>query len=399
MGNEISERFNLLKPFLNEKSIRLFGAAEARVLKHGGIKLVSEQTGMSRTTISKGVQELKNSEKIPVSRIRKEGGGRKTIVEKMPGIDSSLAKLIEPALRGEPDSPLLWTSKSLRKLSAELKLQGFNVSHNYIGELLKKKGFSLQANRKTDEGKSHPDRNAQFEHIHETIKIYQSGCQPVISVDAKKKELVGNFKNAGKELCRKREPEKVKVYDFPGDAEGKAIPYGVYDITKNEGWVSVGIDHDTAEFAANTIKTWWAKMGKPSYPDAQKLLITADGGGSNSSRSRLWKKQLQELSNETGLQLEVCHLPPATSKWNKIEHRLFSYIAQNWRGKPLLSYEIIVNLIGSTTTKKGLKVICGLNKNKYKTGIKITDKEMKSLNLKRNDFHGEWNYIISPDNK
>jgi transposase len=397
MGNEISERFNLLKPFLNEKSIRLFGAAEAKVLKHGGIQVVSEQTGMSRTTISKGVQELKNSEKISVSRIRKEGGGRKTIVEKMPKIDSSLAKLIEPALRGEPDSSLLWTSKSLRKLSAELKLQGFNVSHNYIGELLKEKGFSLQANRKTDEGKGHPDRNAQFEHIHETIKIYQSEYQPIISVDAKKKELVGNFKNAGKELCRKKEPEKVKVYDFPSDAEGKAIPYGVYDITKNKGWVSIGIDHDTAEFAANTIKTWWAKMGKSCYPNAQKLLITADGGGSNSSRSRLWKKELQKMSNETGLQLEVCHFPPATSKWNKIEHRLFSYIAQNWRGKPLLSYEIIVNLIGSTTTKKGLKVICELNKNKYKTGIKVTDKEMKSLNLKRNDFHGEWNYIISPD--
>ena len=397
MGNEISERFNLLKPFLNEKSIRLFGAAEAKVLKHGGIQVVSEQTGMSRTTISKGIQELKNAEKISVSRIRKEGGGRKTIVEKMPKIDSSLAKLIEPALRGEPDSSLLWTSKSLRKLSAELKLQGFNVSHNYIGELLKEKGFSLQANRKTDEGKSHPDRNAQFEHIHETIKIYQSEYQPIISVDAKKKELVGNFKNAGKELCRKKEPEKVKVYDFPSDAEGKAIPYGVYDITKNKGWVSIGIDHDTAEFAANTIKTWWVKMGKSCYPNAQKLLITADGGGSNSSRSRLWKKELQKMSNETGLQLEVCHFPPATSKWNKIEHRLFSYIAQNWRGKPLLSYEIIVNLIGSTTTKKGLKVICELNKNKYKTGIKVTDKEMKSLNLKRNDFHGEWNYIISPD--
>jgi Rhodopirellula transposase. len=315
----------------------------------------------------------------------------------MPQIESSLAKLIEPALRGEPDSPLLWTCKSLRKLSAELKLQGFNVSHNYIGELLKEKGFSLQANRKTDEGKSHPDRNAQFEHIHETIKIYQSEYQPVISVDAKKKELVGNFKNAGKELCRKKEPEKVKVYDFPSDAEGKAIPYGVYDITKNKGWVSVGIDHDTSEFAANTIKTWWTKMGKSCYPNAQKLLITADGGGSNSSRSRLWKKELQKLSNETGLQLEVCHFPPATSKWNKIEHRLFSYIAQNWRGKPLLSYEIIVNLIGSTTTKKGLKVICELNKNKYKTGMKVTDKEMKSFNLKRNDFHGEWNYIISPD--
>jgi len=397
MGNEISERFNLLKPFLNEKSIRLFGAAEAKVLKHGGIQVVSEQTGISRTTISKGIQELKNAEKISVSRIRKEGGGRKTIVEKMPKIDSSLAKLIEPALRGEPDSPLLWTSKSLRKLSAELKLQGFNVSHNYIGELLKEKGFSLQANRKTDEGKSHPDRNAQFEHIHETIKIYQSEYQPIISVDAKKKELVGNFKNAGKELCRKKEPEKVKVYDFPSDAEGKAIPYGVYDITKNKGWVSIGIDHDTAEFAANTIKTWWVKMGKSCYPNAQKLLITADGGGSNSSRSRLWKKELQKMSNETGLQLEVCHFPPATSKWNKIEHRLFSYIAQNWRGKPLLSYEIIVNLIGSTTTKKGLKVISELNKNKYKTGIKVTDKEMKSLNLKRNDFHGEWNYIISPD--
>ncbi|MCD4741475.1 MAG: ISAzo13 family transposase [Desulfobacteraceae bacterium] len=397
MGTEISERFNLLKPFLNEKSIRLFGAAEAKVLRHGGIQVVSEQTGLSRTTISKGVQELKNSEKIPVSRIRKKGGGRKTIVEKMPQTESALAKLIEPALRGEPDSPLLWTSKSLRKLSAELKLQGFNVSHNYIGEILKEKGFSLQANRKTDEGKSHPDRNAQFEHIHETIKAYQSEYQPVISVDAKKKELVGNFKNAGKELCRKKEPEKVKVYDFPSDAEGKAIPYGVYDITKNKGWVSIGIDHDTSEFATNTIKTWWTKMGKSYYPNAQKLLITADGGGSNSSRSRLWKKELQKLSNEIGLQLEVCHFPPATSKWNKIEHRLFSYIAQNWRGKPLLSYEIIINLIGSTTTTKGLKVICELNKNKYKTGIKVTDKDMKSINLKRNDFHGEWNYIISPN--
>lgn len=395
MENEISERFSLLKPFLNEKSIRLFGAAEAKVLKHGGIQAVSEQTGLSRTTISKGIQELKNSNEIPVLRIRRKGGGRKTMAEKEPQIGSALTKLIEPALRGEPDSPLLWTSKSLRKLSAELKTQGFNVSHNYIGELLKEKGFSLQANRKTDEGKSHPDRNAQFEHIHETIKTYQSECQPVISVDAKKKELVGNFKNAGKELCRKKEPEKVKVYDFPSDAEGKAIPYGVYDITNNKGWVSVGIDHDTSEFAANTIKTWWTKMGKSYYPNAQKLLITADGGGSNSSRSRLWKKELQKLSNETGLQLEVCHFPPATSKWNKIEHRLFSYIAQNWRGKPLLSYEIIVNLIGSTTTTKGLKVTCELNKNKYEIGIKVTDKEMKSINIKRNDFHGEWNYIVS----
>jgi transposase len=391
----ISERCKLLTPHLDEKLRRLFYAAESKVLGHGGIGIVSKQTGVSRTTISSGLKELENAETIDKNRIRKKGGGRKSALKKMPEIEEALSNLIEPALRGEPDSPLMWTSKSLRKLSSELKSQGLNISHDLVGDILKSQGFSLQANRKTDEGKSHPDRNAQFEHIHKKIKEYQAQNQPVISVDAKKKELVGNFKNAGKELHRKKEPDKVKVYDFPSDADGKAIPYGVYDITQNKGWVSVGIDHDTAEFAAETIKKWWVQMGNIYYQDAHQLLITSDGGGSNSSRSRLWKKELQKLSNELGIKIEVCHFPPATSKWNKIEHRLFSFIAQNWRGKPLLSYEIIVNLIGSTTTTKGLEVVCELNPKKYAIGIKVTDEEMEKINLKKDEFHGEWNYIIS----
>lgn len=388
----------MLMPYLDEKTRRIYNAAESKVLGHGGIAIVSKATGVSRTTISAGLKELGKAESIDTKRIRKKGGGRKKATHKFPEIKIELAKLIEPALRGEPDSPLMWTSKSLRKLSSELKSIGLNASHNLIGEILNEEGFSLQANRKTDEGKSHPDRNAQFEHIHLKVKGFQSQNQPVISVDAKKKELVGNFKNIGKELCRKKEPEKVKVYDFPSDAEGKAIPYGVYDITHNKGWVSVGIDHDTAEFAAETIKKWWTQMGNHFYPEAKKLLITADGGGSNSSRSRLWKKELQNLSNEIGIIIEVCHFPPATSKWNKIEHRLFSYIAQNWRGKPLLSYEVIVNLIGSTTTTKGLNVVCELDQDKYDIGIKVTDKELENFNLKRDEFHGEWNYKISPNN-
>jgi hypothetical protein len=393
----ISDRNKILLPHLDEKIRRLYAAAESKVLGHGGIGIVSKATGISRTTISTGLKELSSPENIDTDRIRKKGGGRKKATYKSPEIKTELAKLIEPALRGEPDSPLMWTSKSLRKLSSELKSIGLNASHNLIGEILNEEGFSLQANRKTDEGKSHPDRNAQFEHIHLKVKEYQSQNQPVISVDAKKKELVGNFKNIGKEFRRKKEPEKVKAYDFPSDAEGKAIPYGIYDITHNKGWVSVGIDHDTAEFAAETIKKWWTQMGDQIYPDAKKLLITADGGGSNSSRSRLWKKELQKISNEIGLAIEICHFPPATSKWNKIEHRLFSYIAQNWRGKPLLSYEVIVNLIGSTTTTKGLSVICELDQNKYEIGIKVTDNELKSINLKKDEFHGEWNYKISPN--
>ena len=393
---QLKERSKILSSLLDEKSRRLYYAAEAKALGRGGIGKVFKATGASRTTISTGLAELKNSEIIDIKRTRKKGGGRKQSIDKNPQIELELSKLLEPALRGEPDSPLMWTSKSLRKLSAELKSKGLLVSHKLVGEILKKNGFSLQANRKTDEGKSHPDRNAQFEHIHFMVKFFQKENHPVISIDAKKRELVGNFKNIGKEFCRIKEPEKVKVYDFPSDAEGKAILYGVYDMIQNMGWVSVGVDHDTAEFAVETIKRWWIKMGKPFYPDAKKILITADGGGSNSSRSRLWKKELQKLSNETGLIIEVCHFPPATSKWNKIEHRLFSYIAQNWRGKPLLSYEVIVNLIASTTTTKGLRVKCEMNRNIYNTGIKITDKEMKNINFIQNQFHGDWNYQISP---
>lgn len=393
----ISKRHEILAPLLDEKAHRLMIAAESKVIGHGGIEVVSKSTGVSRTTISTGLKELRNPELIDTNRIRKVGGGRKKAVEKLPAIEEALENLIEPALRGEPDSSLMWTSKSLRKISAELKLKGYNVSHKLVGEILKAKGFSLQANRKTDEGKSHPDRNAQFEHIHQKVKDFQAICHPVISVDAKKKELVGNYKNNGKEWHKSKEPENVKVYDFLSDAEGKAIPYGVYDLSQNEGWVSVGIDHDTAEFAVETIKKWWIKMGSLIYPNAQSLLITADGGGSNSSRSRLWKKEIQKLSNETGLIINVCHFPPATSKWNKIEHRLFSYISQNWRGKPLVSYEVIVNLIASTRTEKGLKVSCEIDRRAYNTGIKITDEELAEINLKRNDFHGDWNYTIQPN--
>ncbi|MDP2159604.1 MAG: ISAzo13 family transposase [Flavobacterium sp.] len=393
----IAKRYELLSPFLDEKTKRLFLSAESLAIGHGGIEIVSQATGVSRTTISTGHKELKTPANIENSRIRRVGGGRKKATYKSPQLKLEILKLIEPALRGEPDSPLLWTSKSLRNISAELKSKGFSASHVVVGEILKEENFSLQANRKTDEGKSHPDRDLQFEYINKKVKEYQSQNHPVISVDCKKKELVGNFKNIGKELRRKKEPEKVKVYDFPSDAEGKAIPYGVYDITQNQGWVSVGIDHDTSEFAAETIKRWWTYMGKPCYPEANHILITADGGGSNSSRSRLWKLELQKLSNVTGLIIEVCHFPPATSKWNKIEHRLFSCIAQNWRGKPLLSYEVIVNLIGSTKTTKGLKVVCELNENKYDIGKKVTDEELKSINLTKNIFHGEWNYQISPN--
>ena len=394
---QISERSKLLTPHLDERSRRLYYATESQQLGHGGIGIVSKATGVSRTTISNGIKELNSATTVSTTRIRKQGGGRKKATVKYPEIKTELLKLIEPSLRGDPDSSLLWTSKSLRKLSSELKKLGIEASHNLIGKILKKEGFSLQANSKTDEGKGHPDRNAQFENIYLKVKEFQSQNQPVISVDAKKKELVGNFKNVGKELCRKKEPEKVKVYDFPCEAEGKAIPYGVYDMTHNKGWVSVGIDHDTAKFAVQTIRNWWTQMGKQFYPKGEKLLITADGGGSNSSRSRLWKKELQKFSNEIGLIIEVCHFPPATSKWNKIEHRLFSYIAQNWRGKPLLSYQIIVNLIGATTTTKGLKVVCQLDQNKYNIGIKVTDKHMKEINLIRDDFHGEWNYKIFPN--
>ncbi len=379
MDNKISERYKLLQPVLNEKLTRLYCAAEAKVLKHGGIQIVSEQSGLSRTTISNGIKELEHPENIELTQIRKAGGGRKKQSDKDPLICSELDSLIEPALRGEPESALLWTSKSLRKLSDELKQRGFNVSHKLVGEMLKAKGFSLQANRKTFEGKGHPDRDSQFEFIHYRVKEFQANQLPVISVDAKKKELIGNFKNNGKEWAPKKTPQQVNAYDFLSAAEGLAIPYGVYDMTDNQAWVSVGIDHDTAEFAVQSIRNWWMHMGKSRYDKADKLLITADGGGSNGRRK-----------------INVCHFPPGTSKWNKIEHRLFSNISKNWRAKPLVSYEVIVNLIAATKTATGLKVQCEIDKNEYKTGIKVSQQDMKAIQIIQDDFHGEWNYIIKP---
>lgn len=383
---------------MNERMRRLWSATEAKVIGHGGIGIVAEATKQSRTTISRAIKELEGSHQIDTGRIRKLGGGRKKTVAQHPEVEKELNKLIEPAVRGEPDSPLLWTSKSLRNLSTELKKRGYGVSHQLVGKILESKGFSLQANKKTDEGKGHPDRDAQFQYIHDQVVSFQKDNQPIISVDTKKKELVGNFKNPGREWKPKGKAEAVNVYDFPERSKGKAIPYGVYDLTQDKGWVSVGVDHDTAEFALQTIRTWWNKMGKPTYGDAKKLLITADGGGSNGSRVRLWKKQLQEFANETGMEIFVCHFPPGTSKWNKIEHRLFSFITQNWRGKPLITHEVVVNLIASTKTTTGLKVHCNLDLNSYEKGIKVSDKEFAQINLTKADFHGNWNYTIAPNN-
>ena len=393
---KIQKRYELLKPIMNERFRRLWSAAEAKVIGHGGIGLVSKATGQSRTTISNGIKDLEASGKIEIKGVRKSGGGRKKIVDKTPEVETELLQLIEPTVRGEPESPLLWTTKSLRNISEELGKQGYNISRNRVAELLKKNGFSLQANRKTYEGKTHPDRDTQFQYIHDKVIEFQSANQPVISVDTKKKELVGNFKNQGREWKKQGEADRVKVYDFPSDAEGKAIPYGVYDITQNVGWVSVGMNHDTAEFAVETIRKWWYKMGKCVYKNAKQLLITADGGGSNGSRVRLWKKELQNFANESGLEISICHYPPGTSKWNKIEHRLFSFITQNWRGKPLISYEVVVNLIGSTKTTKGLRVNCKLDHTEYEKGRKISDKEFNKINLIKDNFHGEWNYQIVP---
>lgn len=395
----IKTRFESIKNYLDEKTKRLFCAAEAKVLGRGGIKKVHEATGVSTKTISKGLKELKDINTLDKKekKIRKSGGGRKKAINKNPEIERYLLSLVEPTVRGEPQSPLLWTTKSLRNLADELKKEGFDVSHVVVGDILKANKFSLQANRKTDEGGSHIDRDKQFNHIHDKVKEFQKVNNPVISIDAKKKELIGNFKNNGQEWHTKGNPEEVNVYDFPSDADGKITPYGIYDITNNLGWVNVGIDKDTSEFAVQSIRNWWYKMGKELYKNSKELLINADGGGSNGSRVRLWKKELQKLSTEIGLKITVCHFPPGTSKWNKIEHRLFSYISKNWRGRPLTSYEVAVNLIASTTTSKGLKVKCELDTNKYETGKKISDKEMEKINIIRDEFHGEWNYTILPN--
>ena len=393
----ISKKYNLLKPFLDEKSKRLFAAAEA--LSFGNISLVSRAMDISEETIKKGCNELESGETLSDDKIRAPGGGRKKSVEKDPALLSDLETLIEPTSRGDPESPLRWTSKSIRKLAEELKKMGHKVSHSRVADMLRMLGYSLQANKKTIEGTSHPDRDQQFNYINEKCKEFQKENQPVISVDTKKKEYIGNFKNGGKELRPKNDPLLVNVYDFEDKELGKVNPYGVYDLLKNEGWVNVGIDNDTASFAVESIRRWWNMMGCKSYPEAKKLMITADCGGSNGYRLRLWKTELKKLADEVGLEISVCHFPPGTSKWNKIEHRLFSYITLNWRGKPLTSYEVIVNLIAATTTSKGLKVKCMLDRNEYPKGIKITKEEVEELGIIRDEFHGEWNYTFKPIDK
>jgi hypothetical protein len=380
---------------------RLLAAAEAKALGRGGVTAVAEATGVSRRAIGAGLKELQDvsgeAANLPPGRIRKPGGGRKKTVEKDPALLRDLESLVEPVTRGDPESPLRWTCKSVRKLSAELNRMGHQTSHQLVSELLEKLGYSLQANRKSAEGESqHPDRNAQFEYINARIESFQSLSQPAISVDTKKKERVGDFKNGGRELRPEGDPERVRIHDFEIPELGKAAPYGVYDIAMNLGWVNVGIDHDTAAFAVASIRDWWRTMGQPAYPEANQLLITADGGGSNGYRLRLWKTELQRLADETGLSITVCHLPPGTSKWNKIEHRLFSYISQNWRGKPLVSHEVIVQLIAATRTRTGLRVQAQLDTNRYPKGIKVTAAEIAEVNLSRHEFHGEWNYTISP---
>lgn len=398
--NPIQKRFSNLAPFLNEKQIRLFAAVEAESLGYGGISAVSKATGVSRRAITIGIKELHGQNKnisTSTERARKLGGGRKKLIEKDKTLQESLEKLIEPFTRGDPESPLLWTAKSVRNLANELKKQGHSVSYQVVSELLHQMHYSLQANQKTIEGGKSPDRNEQFEYINHTVKTFQANNQPVISVDTKKKELVGLFKNAGRELHVEGFPEKVKVYDFPDPLLGKASPYGIYDMTRNEGWVNVGITHDTAQFAVQSIRSWWFSMGKACYKNAKQLLITADGGGSNGSRVRLWKVELQKLANELVLEISVCHFPPGTSKWNKIEHRLFSFISQNWRGKPLTSHQVIVDLIASTKTEMGLKVNCQLDEENYPIGIKVSDEEISTVNIIKAPFHGEWNYTICPE--
>ena len=385
---------------MDERLRRQWAAAEAMELGWGGVTTVSTATGLARNTILAGTRELEYRQTHPRAKIalqiRLPGGGRKPSTEIDPGLQAALEALVDPMTRGHPESPLRWTCKSTAKLAEELRGQNHPVTDRTVASLLKAAGYSLQANRKSQEGSAHPDRNAQFEYINGQALAFQKQGQPVISVDTKKKELVGEFKNSGQEWRPKGEPEKVNVHDFPDKKLGKAIPYGVYDLASNEGWVNVGIDHDTARFAAASIRRWWQEMGARRVPKASKLLITADGGGSNSSRNRLWKIALQDLADELGLRLQVCHFPPGTSKWNKIEHRLFCFITKNWRGRPLTSYEVIVNLIAHTTTSQGLTVRAALDSSHYETGIVVTAEELARVKITPAKFHGEWNYSIRP---
>ncbi len=400
---QIERKYRSLACVLDERARRHWAGSEARAYGWGGVSAVSEATGMSPNTIRKGLVELEAREVEPdaevSSRLRKPGGGRKRLSETDPQLSGQLDRLVSPLTRGDPQSALRWTCKSTSHLAQELSVQGHPISARTVAQLLNEAGYSLQGNRKTVEGSSHPDRHAQFEYINVKVKRFQQRGQPVISVDTKKKELVGPYKNNGREWQPKGEPERVDVHDFPDPELGKVIPYGVFDMARNEGWVSVGIDHDTAQFAVQAIGRWWQKMGVKRYPHASALMITADGGGSNGSRCRLWKVALHSLAVRLGLPIHVCHFPPGTSKWNKIEHRMFSHITQNWRGRPLVSHEVIVNLIANTTTRAGLKIRAELDRGKYPTGIKITDAQLASLNLKPENFHGDWNYTVLPARK
>jgi hypothetical protein len=397
----IRQKFQLLRPVMTERMRRQWAASEAMALPRGGMTLVAHATGLSRTTLWTGVRELRNPSTMSPApsdprQCRRPGGGRHLVEVNDPRLLEVLERLVNPATRGDPMSPLRWTCKSTRKLAEELQGQGHDVSHQTVTLLLHAAGYSLQSNRKTREGNSHPDRNAQFEFINSRVLAFQKRRQPVISVDTKKKELIGDFKNNGAEWQPEGQPEEVRAKDFPDKRLGKAIPYGVYDQTLNQGWVSVGIDHDTAEFATETIRRWWNEMGRPTYHEAKELLITADGGGSNGTRNRLWKVCSQRLADETGLRVGVCHFPPGTSKWNKIEHRMFCHITQNWRGRPLTSRAVVVNLIGNTRTSTGLEIHSELDENAYQTAIKVSNAQLAAVRLKKDRFHGEWNYTILP---
>src|SRR3954453_13953060 len=408
-GGTIEDKYRALAERLDEATLRLWAAVEARSLGRGGVSTVAKATGISRTTI---YSDLKDLESLPLAaappaavgvaskrRIRAAGGGRKKLTDKDTTLLRDLDALVEPTARGDPQSPLRWTCKSTPRLAKELAEQGHQVSQRSVCDLLAHLGYSLQSTRKTREGGHHPDRDAQFNHIARRAAQYQAAGDPVISVDTKKKELIGDFKNGGQEWQPKGEPEDVRVHDFLDPDLGKVAPYGVYDVAANQGWVSVGIDHDTAEFAVESIRRWWTQMGHPRYPHARRLLITADCGGSNGYRIRLWKREVQKLADEIGIEIHVCHFPPGTSKWNKIEHRMFCHITNNWRGRPLVSREVVVNLIGGTTTETGLRIRSQLDENTYEAGLKVSDQELAELALERDEFHGEWNYRLHPREK
>lgn len=392
----IGERFRALAPELDERRRRLWAAAEARSLPYGGVSAVARATGISVTTIHNGLRELASGETLDAGRVRRPGGGRRALVEKDPALLKALERLVDGDSRGDPESPLRWTAKSVRKLADGLRELGHEIHFTTVAGLLRGLGYSLQANAKTREGKQHPDRDAQFRHINEKVGATIAAGQPAISIDTKKKELIGEFKNGGRELRPKGSPIAVNTHDFPSDALGKAIPYGVLDIAANQGFVNVGISNETAQFSVASIRAWWQQLGRERYPQAKTLTITADCGGSNGNRTRLWKTELQGLADETGLEISVCHFPPGTSKWNRIEHRLWSFVSHNWRGKPLVSFEVIISLIGATTTRTGLEVYARLDQRDYPTKIQVSDAQLAAVALTGDEFHPEWNYTIAP---